>query len=146
MTEQFLWKEFGIFGPITTVKLLGSITDEDKIRNINYASINFAERSAAEEAKRKMNGTTLGFTIINLTETGHDFFSYEIIIRWGIPGKPKTQPPEKFVKKTLTPMTIKVNFKSGHSCDTKNQINTQEKTTVSQPSTSQNLTKPSQVL
>lgn len=67
VTEPFLYKEVGKFGPIANLKLV--TTKDDSSRERGCCFLNFVERHHAEEAVRELEG--------------HDFFGYPLFVAWG---------------------------------------------------------------
>ncbi len=51
-----LWKEFGKYGAINSVKVMWPRTEEERNRNRNCGFVSFMERSDAEIAKDEMQG------------------------------------------------------------------------------------------
>jgi hypothetical protein len=69
VTEQFLWKEFGKHGAITAITIQLPKTEEEKrLRSSNTGTIEFVERSSAEEAKQVLQN--------------HIFFGHALKIAW----------------------------------------------------------------
>ncbi len=65
ITEQILWREFGQFGGIQSVKIMWPRSDEEKRKNLPLIGfVNFAERKPAEKAKEFLQGhSLLGFEL-----------------------------------------------------------------------------------
>lgn len=70
VTEAFLWKEFGLFGPISSIQITSPDKDDRRKRR-SSGFLSFVERANAEEARDKMNG--------------RDFFGFRVKIGWGRP-------------------------------------------------------------
>lgn len=71
VNEQILWKEFGKFGPISSIKVMWPRTEEEKRRNRKCGFVSFCERVHAELAKDAMQG--------------FEFYGQELRIGWGKP-------------------------------------------------------------
>ncbi len=93
-----LWKEFGKYGAINSVKVMWPRTEEERNRNRNCGFVSFMERSDAEIAKDEMQGRIysiisiwIWYTPINCDSlpayVDFDFFGYEIGVGWGKPVK-----------------------------------------------------------
>jgi U2-associated protein SR140 len=50
ITEDFLCREFGVFGPIASVKIMWPRTEEERERNRNCGFVSFMDRKSAEKA------------------------------------------------------------------------------------------------
>jgi U2-associated protein SR140 len=59
INEASLCRDFAIFGPIASVKIMWPRSQEEKERNRNSAFISFMKRSDAEKALKAMDGKDL---------------------------------------------------------------------------------------
>jgi hypothetical protein len=50
ITEDLLCREFGVFGPIGSVKIMWPRNEEEKARNRNSGFVSFMDRKSAEKA------------------------------------------------------------------------------------------------
>jgi len=57
ITEDLLCREFGVFGPIASVKIMWPRTDEERERGRHCGFVSFMDRKSAEKAL-SMNGVT----------------------------------------------------------------------------------------
>ncbi|KAI9362068.1 hypothetical protein DFJ73DRAFT_813257 [Zopfochytrium polystomum] len=57
--EELLSKEFAVYGPIASVKVMWPRTQEEKERNRNCGFVSFMKRSDAEKAVKAMDGKVL---------------------------------------------------------------------------------------
>lgn len=49
-TEELICREFGVFGPIASVKIMWPRTEEERERNRNSGFVSFMDRKSAEKA------------------------------------------------------------------------------------------------
>jgi U2-associated protein SR140 len=60
VTEQLLWREFGRYGSISSIKILWPKTEEEKrTRDRHCGFVVFTDRAAAERAKQELHGIDL---------------------------------------------------------------------------------------
>lgn len=83
MNEEMLCQEFGLYGPLASVKIMWPRTDEERARNRNCGFVAFMNRKDAERALKALNNKVI--------------MEYEMKLGWGkavpIPPHPVYIPP-----------------------------------------------------